>query len=440
MLHFLLNNLLLQSNFSQTPHELSNEVVNSVTNFGERLGIMNVDFPILIGVLVLIIGYFIAKFSGRLLKKLLEKTGIDKQTNSNLSISQFFGKLTYYLVMIIVLMATLNLMGVQGDVLEPLNAMIAKFFSAVPNIIAAGVITYIGYFLAKIVSGLIEASADKIYSWMPKNINFKNDNEFDKNPSEISDQVQTVKNTVNIDLVKILKNVAFIFVFFPILIIALEKLNMQVITHPATNMLDTFINAVPRIVYAIIILFAATVGGRFLSRFIQDLLHSFNVNNLSQKLYLEKVLGEINLVKVISNIAYFFIVYIGISEAAKQLNLLEVVYVMNDVLNVAGKIVYGLLILTLGNFVANYVTQLLLNGTNSNKFSIAIARAAIIVIFLAMGLNAMGIADNIIEMAFGFGIGAIAVAFALSFGLGGREAAGEEVKDFFSKLKKKENK
>ena len=44
---------------------------------------------------------------------------------------------------------------------------------------------------------------------------------------------------------------------------------------------------------------------------------------------------------------------------------------------------------------------------------------------MAIGLNAMGIADTIVHLAFGLTLGAIAVAVALSFGLWGREAAGK---------------
>jgi len=35
----------------------------------------------------------------------------------------------------------------------------------------------------------------------------------------------------------------------------------------------------------------------------------------------------------------------------------------------------------------------------------------------------MGLADNIVNMAFGFTLGSIAIAAALAFGLGGRDAA-----------------
>jgi len=64
-----------------------------------------------------------------------------------------------------------------------------------------------------------------------------------------------------------------------------------------------------------------------------------------------------------------------------------------------------------------------------------ILRAAILGLVLAMGLRAMGIADDIVNLAFGLVLGSIAVAFALSFGLGGREAAGRQMEHWLARLR-----
>jgi len=48
----------------------------------------------------------------------------------------------------------------------------------------------------------------------------------------------------------------------------------------------------------------------------------------------------------------------------------------------------------------------------------------------------MGIADSIVNLAFGLTLGAVAVAVALSFGLGGREAAGKLMEHWVSKLRR----
>ncbi|MDH3546805.1 MAG: hypothetical protein OEN22_06875, partial [Gammaproteobacteria bacterium] len=66
-----------------------------------------------------------------------------------------------------------------------------------------------------------------------------------------------------------------------------------------------------------------------------------------------------------------------------------------------------------------------------------ILRVAILGLVLAMGLRAMGIADDIVNLAFGIILGAVAVAFAVSFGLGGREAAGKQMEYWLSGLRKK---
>lgn len=420
--------------------ELPNSVAAQVEGFGQWVGLTGPALNIVGGLLLLFVGYLVAKSIGKLIQGGLSRLGVDRKATGDLSIAKLIGKLAYYLLMIIVLMATLSLMGVSGDVLAPLNEMTVKFLSAIPNIIAAGIIAYVGYFLAKIVAGLVEASGDRIRSWLPKVPTASKTDDFAGNVTEMNRELKDLgSGTGRVDIVKVLKNVAFIFVFIPILIIALEKLNMQVITLPATNMLDTFINAIPSIVYAVIILFAAVVGGKFLSRLLQELLTSLDTNSLGQKLRLENILGHTNLVKVIGNIAYIVIVYIGVVEAAKQLGLFEVVDILDQVLAVAAKIAFGLFILALGNVVANFVSGIFLKSKNANNLSSAIIRGAILVIFLAMGLHAMGIANDIIELAFGLSLGAIAVAFALAFGLGGREAAGQEVKNFFQKLRKDDN-
>jgi len=47
----------------------------------------------------------------------------------------------------------------------------------------------------------------------------------------------------------------------------------------------------------------------------------------------------------------------------------------------------------------------------------------------------MGLANEIVYLAFGLTLGAVAVAVALSFGLGGREAAGKQMEHWPSQAR-----
>ena len=74
-------------------------------------------------------------------------------------------------------------------------------------------------------------------------------------------------------------------------------------------------------------------------------------------------------------------------------------------------------------------------GGSNAVFFARLARYTILGLVLAMGLRAMGIADDIVNLAFGLTLGAVAVAVALSFGLGGREAAGRQMEHWLGRLR-----
>jgi hypothetical protein len=94
-------------------------------------------------------------------------------------------------------------------------------------------------------------------------------------------------------------------------------------------------------------------------------------------------------------------------------------------------------ILVIGFWLANLVYEAIDKASGERTTGLArIARLAILGLVIAMGLGAMGIADDIVNLAFGLTLGAIAVAFALSFGLGGREAAGRQMEHWLSRLRK----
>ena len=86
--------------------------------------------------------------------------------------------------------------------------------------------------------------------------------------------------------------------------------------------------------------------------------------------------------------------------------------------SLAVKSSWGGLIITIGFWLSNLAHAAIVQAGSASAANIA--RFAILGLILAMGLRAMGLADDIVNLAFGLTLGAIAVAVALSFGLGGR--------------------
>jgi len=364
----------------------------------------------LAAVAILIIGWFIAGFIKRITTKLIRRTGVDdKLGTKKITLSRFIGKLLYFLFMIFVFMLALEKLGMTS-VLDPVKNLLNGFTDFIPNIVGAGLVGYIGYMLATIVSELVGLSGDTIQNLVPK-----------------------LKLPENIDLVNILKKVVFIFIFIPLLITALNILNMEAISVPASNMLTQFFEAIPKILVAVLIILIFVVGGKFVSGLLTDLLESLKLDGIVSKMNLGEVSSNTNLPKLIGNVAFFFIVLFGITTALEKLEFARLTEVLDTIVGLSGNILFGLVILIIGNWIASIAHKAMSKGKN-NMFVASIVRMCILAIFLAMGLKTMGLGDDIINMAFGITLGTIAVTIALSFGLGGREAAGRQMARILEKF------
>ncbi|UKM63797.1 mechanosensitive ion channel [Flavobacteriaceae bacterium GSB9] len=369
----------------------------------------------LAALIIVIIGWFVARLLKRLVLKLFKSTGIDEKLhNSKISLSKFISKLVYFLIMIFVFSLALEKMG-MSNVLDPLKNMLDDFTRFLPNIIGAGLVCYIGYMLATIVSELVELSGDSIQKLVRK-----------------------LRMPENIDLVDVVKKVVFILIFIPLLISAFNILNLDSISEPATAMLGNFFDAVPKIILASLILILFVVGGRFLSELIKDLLNSINLNNFFNKAGLGSITGNYNLVGIIGNLIYYFIILFGITTAVEKLEFAHLSDILYTITNYSAKILFGLVILAIGNWLAN-IAATNFSKTDKNGFVTSVIRVAIIAIFLAIGMRSMGIADEIINLAFGISLGTVALTIVLSFGLGGREAAGKQMSKILDKFNNKQN-
>ncbi len=372
---------------------------------------------LLSALLILFIGWMIAKGIRKLVYRALKKTTWDDKllgkAAGNADPNAFFSTLVYYLLMLLVLMVVLEAMGIS-QVLDPLKNMLNEFFGYFPRIIAAGVIGFIGYIIATFASNLISMTGN-----LMDNVALK---------AGFTDTKR---------LTDIVRKVIFFIIFVLFIIQALNALGWDAITGPANEVLQTILGTLPKILGASLIIGIFAYGGRFLTNFIEDILRSIGTDSLPERLQLAGIMGEgQSLSRIIGNLAFFFLVAFGIITGVEMLELDKLSGILNTVLSTTGQILFGLVVLVLGNYIATLIYDALSKSAN-NQFIASIARFAIIGLFLAISLRTMGIANSIVELAFGLTLGAVAVAFALAYGLGGREAAGEHAKELLSKLKNK---
>jgi len=371
---------------------------------------------IISALIILVIGWFIAKTVQRLVKKMMSKTRWDEKilgaANAQKESSNFFAKLVYYIIMLFVLLLVLETVGLNSA-LGPLNNLVDQFMEAIPKIILAGIIGYLGFMLAKIVSNLVTLGGGAIDSWVDKT-GFKDTNQ----------------------LVGILQKVVFIIILVPFIIQALAALEMNAISEPATNLLEGFTGMIGNILVAAAVLFIFVWGGRFVKDFLQDLFVSLGFDRHAHNLGLSSMMGpDQSISKIAAGLIFFFIVFFGIITAVDILGLEELAVILNDLLYLTGQILFGLVILLIGNFISQMIYNALSKG-EGNQFVANVVRWATLALFAAIALRQMGIANEIVELAFGLILGAVAVAIALAYGLGGREAAGRHFHEILDKFRK----
>ena len=348
----------------------------------------------IIGLLILIVGLLIVKFVAGIIKKILDKIGFLQKHELASPISS----LIKAILTIFVLMATLQHFGLT-DVLDPLKDMVTKFTGVIPNIIGAGVIGYAGWIIAKIVSSLVGAGLGKV----DNNIAERTGNE-------------------NIKVSKFGSAFVFGAILLPMVVAALGVLDIPAISEPASAMIEKLMAAVPNIIAAAIILLVAFFVAKFVVFMLSGLLDGMNINEMPEKIGMQSIFNEgFTPTKLIGGAIMFFSMLTASTAAVGVLGIDVISTIFAKVLEFGGGILVGGLILIIGNILSTIAYNKLMDSGSTGLASIA--RIAILGLVLAMGLKAMGLADNIVNMAFGFTLGAVAIAAALAFGLGGKDAA-----------------
>ena len=114
--------------------------------------------------------------------------------------------------------------------------------------------------------------------------------------------------------------------------------------------------------------------------------------------------------RIVANIAFIAIMLAAAIEAAKQLGGGTVALFLAQVTELGGKVIFGTLIIVTGIFLSRIIAALVGSSTAEDSYAKTIVRYAIIALFTAIGLTFMGLADQIVVLAFGLILGSAAVA------------------------------
>ncbi len=371
---------------------------------------------LLAGLVLALVAWLLASVVRLVVNKALSKTSLDEKLSEHADmapISEGLGHALFWLIILLFVPAILGALQMEG-LLDPLRAMVAKTLDMVPNAVAALVIGGVGWIVATVLRNLVT-------------------NLLRTAGSDAIGQRAGLNESVRLSSVAGL--LVFVAVFLPSLIAALDALKVEAISRPATEMLGMMMSAVPHLIAAALILVVTWLVASFASRLLANLLNTLGFDQLPARVGLSHAFDKTPASVFVGHVALFFAMLFASVEAANQLGFVQVSDIVGTFIRFGGDVLLGSVILVVGFWLANLAHDAIDRASGPNTKGLArVGRFAILALVVAMGLRAMGIADDIVNLAFGLTLGAIAVAVALSFGLGGREAAGKLMAHWLSRF------
>jgi Conserved TM helix len=378
---------------------------------------------ILIAILILVATWIVARAVKWILQKAIDRTpalrkhvtGGPKET-----VGHQLGAIAKLIIWLVGIMAALSFLGFP-QILAPINELVTEIFAFLPRLIGAGLIFFIGLILAKIVRQLAETALIALnIDGLLARIGI----------GDTSGTVRTDPDAVppgaapgatRASIARAVGILLYALIIIPIAIGALQVLGIEAISGPATAMLNEILAAIPRVLAAALWIGIAFVAARFLKTIIEAILPPTGFDQAIQSTGVLPANASPS--RIVASIAMIAVILAASIEALRQVGGDDIAIFLAQVTALGSKVIFGTLIIVVGIFLSNIIAKLVGSGTGEGGYAQTIVRYAIIALFTAIGLTFMGLADQIVMLAFGLILGSAAVACALAFGLGGRDAA-----------------
>lgn len=441
----------------------SNDVVTTTSNWQAQLEFW---LPRILGAIaILLVAYILAMVAKWAIAKVVDRVPALKkhhEAEPGKTLGSLIGDIVFWLILLIGIMLALQPLGMTR-VLAPVQQLTNNIFAFIPNLIGAGLIFAIGLVVAKILRRIVEEAliAARADSWLsrtglvpegpgsasvpppvssspaasppsppaaPLTFGMGSDSAgtAPAGPAPASPPPPPLPSAVaprpasRSSLSRSVGALVFYLIMIPVTIMALDTLQIEAISGPATAMLNTILNAIPNIVAALVLLGIGYVVGKLAKQFIEQLLPSAGFDRAvsalgfsSESTTPSRTVGTIVMIAIL----LFFAI-----KAAELLQSPIIAVMLAQVLELGSRILFGTAIILGGVVIARVVSNLV-GGAGTEGWLPAILKWSIIALAVAMGLTFMGLANEIVIIAFASIIGSAAVACALAFGLGGRPTA-----------------
>ena len=258
----------------------------------------------------------------------------------------------------------------------------------------------------------------------------------------LSDSVGLDKALGTQKLSRLIGLIVYILVLLPVIIAALNTLQLEAVSGPASNMLNLVLEAIPAIFAAALVIAISYVVGKTIAGLVSNLLAGIGFDRILLRLGLADTEAKEASWKpssIAGSVVLVSIMLFSAMEAFSLLGFVALAALISEFLFFAGHVAMGLIIFGLALYLSELVARAVRgSGVVQANLLAMVAKISIVVLGSTMALRQMGLANDIVAIGFGLVLGALAIAAAVAFGVGGRHIAARELEKWVDSLKSEE--
>ncbi|GAB3705367.1 hypothetical protein GCM10027592_37770 [Spirosoma flavus] len=221
----------------------------------------------------------------------------------------------------------------------------------------------------------------------------------------------------------------------------------EILRNTFQNLIDQFVDFVPRLLFAIIILAIGFGIARLVSYIVLRVLGQVGFDKIGHRLneikLIKQLKTEVKLSEILSKVLYYFILLVFIKAATEKLGVAAITEMVASLIQFIPKLIAAAIMLQVGVLLSDGIRAAVLSVCQS--FNIASARLLSTIVFvfflvitIISALGQAGINTELLESSFNLVIGGIIFAFAVGYGLASRDLMANILSSFYTKNKYRE--
>ncbi|MFD1204596.1 mechanosensitive ion channel [Sporosarcina contaminans] len=305
---------------------------------------------LIIGLLVLLVGFFIAKAVENAVRKRLKKSRVNERLDveeSKWNMEKIIGKVFFYGILLLAFLLFFNIMN-ASMIAAPFMTMYSGIGGAVLSILKAGLILLLAWVLALIVKKVLLTVGKKL------NLN-KYVAKAGASPKEV-DQSKWVETAANISFYVIL------LIFIPAV---LHALGLSGISGPFEGMLSSIVHFIPKLVAAVLIFLVGWLVAKIVRNILTKLLESVGVDRAAHKLKLSSYVKGTSVSSVVGTIVFILIMLPVTISALEVLDIEGIsqpaIAMLNDMMTMLPKIAVAIFLVLVGVLLAKWIKGIIVS-------------------------------------------------------------------------------